>query len=502
MGETVLRCEPRLVGLAANRALPPELLDLFARRADGALCAFLADRDDLTPAHRRSLVAGGGTDVAVRLARRGLLDARDADPDDVSVLLALLDEGVDRPEWARRLARHPDPEVRARLAGVAGLPPDVVVLLAGDSDVDVVAEVAHFAPLAPMLAADLARHPHTVVRRALAANERTPPVLLAALAMEGGRPAAAHCCACQGPPGRHRDVWCEDGGHQDAVSDIQGAAAANPATPADAVAGLSAHPSMVVRWTLAARDDLPAYVYRELAVDPVPVVRGDLAQNPAIGEDLIRAMATDRAYDVQRRLAHHPHVPLDVLTHLATVARIGPTLLPRIALATPEEIDLLGGSPVPAVRMLLARRTDLPPPLLAALAADPDAKVVAAVADNPALTGAQLRAMVDAHGTRVSSRVARNPSCPPELLEHLVAHAGEVRRIHREVARHPRATGATLVRCLTDERARAVAARHPALDPGTLLVLLDAPDPDVAEAAAANPSLPRPTMERLLAKTR
>lgn len=501
MREVALRCEPALVGLAVNQALPSDLLDLFVRRADPRLCELLTHRDDLTRDHRSLLAARGGSDVAVRLARCGLLDPGDIELDDVAVLLALLDEGNGRPEWARRLARHPDPEVRARLAGVGDLPSDVVTLLAADPDVGVVAELALFASVDSTLAADLAAHPHTAVRRGLAANERTPPVVLAALAADGGQPPAARCFACQGAPGERYDVWCDDGGHQGAIFDIQHAVVGNPATPADAAAGLATHPSMAVRWTLAGRTDLPAYAQGGLANDPIPGVRADLAQNPAIGEDLIRAMAADRTYDVQRRLAHHPRVPLDVLTHLAAVAKIGPTLLPRIASATPEELDQLAGSTVAAVRMLVARRPDLPPPMLAALATDTDAKVVAAVADNPALTDAQLRAMVDRHGTRVSSRVARNPSCPPELLEHLAVQAGEVRRIYREVARQPRATTSTLARCLADERARPVAARHPALDPDTLVALLDDPDPDVVEAAASNPSLPRPAMQRLLTKT-
>lgn len=55
--------------------------------------------------------------------------------------------------------------------------------------------------------------------------------------------------------------------------------------------------------------------------------------------------------------------------------------------------------------------------------------------------------------------------------------------------------------CLRDHQARPVAARHPALPAATITALLEDPDYRVAEAAAANPSLPRPAMLTLLSAT-
>jgi uncharacterized protein YneF (UPF0154 family) len=226
-------------------------------------------------------------------------------------------------------------------------------------------------------------------------------------------------------------------------------------------------------------------------------VRSTLAENPAIDEGLIRVLAVDRGNDVQRRLAHHARVPLDVLDRLADATRIGPTLLPRIASATPQEVEESAVSRNPTMRMLLAHRRDLPAPIRDTLAADPDAKVVKSIAPHPGLSEARLRAMVAQHGARVVARVAANPDASPELLVELARHEPPVQKVFREIARHRNATAAALLACLADHRARPVAARHSALPPSVIAELVDDENWEVAEAAAANPSLPHTAMSRL-----
>ncbi|RJL31647.1 hypothetical protein D5H75_18210 [Bailinhaonella thermotolerans] len=68
----------------------------------------------------------------------------------------------------------------------------------------------------------------------------------------------------------------------------------------------------------------------------------------------------------------------------------------------------------------------------------------------------------------------------------------------KRVARHPNASPAALAVCLTDEYARPLAAAHPALPVPVLVALLGDEDEAVAEAAAANPSLPPAEMARLI----
>ncbi|WP_328306812.1 hypothetical protein OG432_01310 [Streptomyces sp. NBC_00442] len=495
-----------LCGLAANPALPSHLVDRLTAVADGDVASALAARADLTQAQALAL-ASHGEDCAVQLARAGRPGAEHVDPvSHPDLALALLDEGVGDQRWARRLVADPSAARRARLAACPGLPSDVVRTLAVDPDVQVVAELALWSDV-PDVVAGLVRHPHTAVRRAAAANEVTPPDLLAALLTGEGLPPARWCevcereaipfvheracprLACALPPGAR----C-DGSHGSAVQALRRAALDNPATPADAAARFAGHESALLRWSVARRPGLPAAVYERLAADPVPGVRADLAENAAVGEQVLRTLADARDIDVRRSLARNPSLPLDVLSDVAGTMKKGAAPLPRIAAATPAETARLARSPIPAVRLLVARRRDLPAEIRDALATDPDAAVVAAVASHPGLREAQLRAMLGLHGARVTAQVAANPDATPALLDELARQEPPARKALHAIARHRHATPAALFVCLSDERARRMAAGHPALAPSVITRLLADDDWQVAEAAAANPSLPAEAM--------
>ncbi|MFJ3201284.1 hypothetical protein [Streptomyces sp. NPDC086989] len=508
---------PLRSGLAANPALPGDLLDRLVERAvadrdgEAELADALSERPDLGPV-RAAALAARDEHIAVRLARAGVLDVADVDPvARPSVALALLDEGAGPPEWARLLAAHPDRGIRGALASCPGLPLDVRETLAADPDVEVVAELALWTT-DPSVAERLAAHPHAEVRRGAASNEVVPAAALAALITGEGLAPARSCLVCDREeiPFAH-DPHCPRtdctlrggaacaGGHESTVHEILQQAARNPATPAAAAASLAVHPSMLIRWALAERSDLTQELYARLAADPVPAVREEAAGNPAIGEPLIRALAAGGCEDgTARSLARHPRVPFDVLAQLAAATRIGPTLLPRIAAAEPAELREAAGAPAPRLRMLVAERHDLPPELRDALAADPDAPVAKAVAPHPGLTGQRLRAMVALHGVPVMARVAANPDAPPGLLEELARHDPPVRRALRAIAGHRNATAGALLPCLADPRARPRAAGHPALPVQVLVGLLGDTDPEVARAAAANPALPVGVMAGLL----
>jgi hypothetical protein len=497
-----------LCGLAANPSLPPELVDRLIAVADTDIATELAARADLSHAQAVALAARD-EDSAEHLAYEGRLTVADIDPvAQPHAALALLDRGIGSPRWARLIAADPVVERREKLAACPGLPSDVVETLAADSDVRVVAELALWTTAD--VAARLAGHPHAEVRRAVAANEATPPAVLAALITGEGLPPVRRCAVCdreQTPFGHDpqraqldcglpRGASC-DGSHESAVHVMRQIALQNPATPPDAVAGFADHPSALLRWALAARPDLPSRVYGRLATDTTFGVRGDLAENPAIDATVMRVLARDRDPDVRRRLAHHPRVPLDVLTDLTGITKIGATLLPRIATASQAEVEELARSANPAVRMLLARRRDLPAAIRDALANDPDAKVVKSIASHPGLSEPQLRAMVDRHGVHVLATVAANPDASAALLEDLTRHVPPVRKAFREVARHRNATAPALLACLADAQARPLAAGHPSLPPQAIAELLTDTDGQTAEAAAANPSLPRAVMARL-----
>ncbi|MEV7526697.1 hypothetical protein [Streptomyces sp. NPDC091371] len=525
-----------LCGLAANPALPAPLTDrLLTLALDAAeagaeveadpgpgrvssrdlseeLIRALADRAELSPAQVRALSAYD-EHTAIRLAYSGTLTAADVDPTaQPFTAIALFDEGRGLPEWARLLAAFPDPDVRWQLATYSGLPPDVSATLVGDPDVEVVTELALWTA-DPEVAAGLARHPHAEVRRAVACNEAVPSAALAALITGDRLPPATSCLVCDSrdvpfthdpncpdPDCRLRAGAACDGSHASTVHETWERAVRNPATPPEVAASLADAPSMLLRWALAERSDLPQHVYARLARDPEPGVREVVAGNPAIGEELVRTLAAEAGQEERRALAHHPRLPLDVLVRLAGTTRIGPVLLPRIASATPDELVELAGSPHASVRMLVAERRDLPAGVRDALAEDPDAAVVKAVAPHPGLSEGQLRAMVARFGVQVHARVAANPDAPGTLLAELAGHEPPVRRALREIAAHPNTTAEALLPCLADERARCAAAAHPALAVPVLVGLLDHTDEDLAGAAASNPSLPRPVMEELVGR--
>ncbi|MFC4584756.1 hypothetical protein [Sphaerisporangium corydalis] len=497
-----------LCGLAFNPALPSEVVDRLIATADEDIAAGLAERADLTRAQAAALASRSEQSIA-RLAERGLLKADDVDPVARPLAaLALLAEGAGRPEWARLLAADPIAGHREKLAACPGLPPEVTETLAADADIRVVVELALWAT--PDMAARLAEHPHAEVRSAVACNEVTPPTVLAALVGGEGLPPARRCLVCDREeiPFTH-DPECPrldcdlppgascDGSHESTVHQTHLNALGNPATPAAAVVGFAGHSSMLLRWSLAARPDLPSATYERLAGSPEPGVRATLAANPAIDDDLIRVLSIDPGHDVRRGVARNPRVPLEVLTRLAGTAGIGPVLLPRIATASPAEVEELAASPDPAVRMLLAERRDLPPEIRDALAADPDAKVLKSIAPHPGLSEARLRAMVDRHGVRVVARVARNPDASPALLEDLTRHRPPVSKAFREIARRRDVTAPALLACLLERQARPIAAGHPGLPPQLIVELLADDDWQVVQAAAANPSLPTAVMLKL-----
>lgn len=502
-----------LCGLADNISLPSELVDRLIAVADSEIAVNLAHRADLSHEQAVALVSRTG-EGAESLAYTGRLTAADVDPTtQPDVALALLAACAAPPEWARLLVEDPVVERREKLAACSNLPLDVLEMLATDPDVQVVTELALWST--PEIATGLAAHPYAEVRRAVAANEATPPPVLAALLTGEGLPPAQRCLVCdrETVPFVH-DPQCSrldcdlppgascDGSHESARHEMRQMAIRNPATPRESVVGFVDHPSLLLRWALAGRPDLPSEVCARLAVDSNPGVRADLAGNPAIGEALIRVLATDCDPEVRRRVAHNPLVPLDVLTHLVGATRVGDTLLPRIASASPDEVGKLAESPNPAARMLIARRRDLPPAVRDGLAADADAKVVKSIAPHPGLSEGQLRGMLDRHGVRVVAKVAVNPDATPALLEDLARHELSVRTAFREIARHRNASAPALLACLADARARPVAASHAALPPPVIEELLTDPDWQVVEAAAANPALPVTVMADLISRQR
>ncbi|MFD7645191.1 hypothetical protein ACFV4P_31575 [Kitasatospora sp. NPDC059795] len=490
-------------GLAENPALPVEAVDRLVELPE--LSMELSERSVLT-AGQVEVLAGRGVVEARILAESGQLTAARVDPVRQPVAaLGLLRAGLAPTRWAAVLVERP--ELRAELAACPGLPAEVARRLAGDAELAVVVELAE-ETTDPEVAALLAAHPSEHVRAALGFNEGAPPAVLADLIND--RPPLASCDTCA----RHPVPWVHppdcpdpdctlpggaacDGTHQYARHMILRVVLWNPATPVAAAMRYLDAPSAFLRERLAARTDLPAHAYAALAADPAIWVREPLASNPAIGDELLRRLAEDPSDEVRRSAAHHPLIALDVLDRLCGTVRLGPLLPPRIAAATRAELDATATAANPELRRLTALRRDLPDPVRDLLAADPVAKVAAAVAPHPGLDDGQLRAMRRRHGRAVAAGIAANPDASTDLLAELV-HADHNVATLRALADHPAADGATLTACLRDARARRKAAAHPALPLPQLLAMLDDSDPVTAQSAAANPALPVAELLRLM----
>jgi hypothetical protein len=437
-------------GLAANPALPAHLLDHLVATADDETGPTLADRPDLTAAHVRVLLARCGAGVLYPLLERGLITPADVPFGDPWRGLAVLEHPDADPGWFDRLAEDPDEVIRCELSARFPLPARIVERLVTGPDLDVVTSAARCQSLSEDLATRLAADARPEVRRAVAANEHTPPEVLLRLL-------------------------------PDPDPQVMNLLAGNPAMPPEVLRhlvgvrpghGRTVRADQLTRWKLASRTDLADDVYTALAGDDLPGVRRDLAGNPAAVAFLPRLLARDHSREIRQCAAVNPLIPLESLARLAAGTKIGPGLLPRVATATEAELRTLAGAAAAQVRRLAAAREDLPPDLLDRLAADPDAGVAKAVAPNPRLTPAQLEKLAR-HGSAVHARIAANPRCPAGLAQRML---GDV-----------------------SVRGLRLLAAHPGLAPESIVELLGHADDRVVTAAAANPGLPIAVMATLSA---
>ncbi|MEU8278945.1 hypothetical protein ACFYOK_07850 [Microbispora bryophytorum] len=397
-----------LCGLAENPALPSDLVDLLVTIADEDIASNMAWRADLTRAQAVALVSRV-EDSAARLAERGLLTAADIDPvAQPLAALALLTEGAGRPEWARLVAADPDAGCRERLAACPGLPTDVAETLAADTDIRVVAELA--LSTTSDMAARLAEHPHAEVRRAVAANEATPPSVLAVLLTGEGLPPARRCLVCdrKEPPFVHDPDWepdCElpsgascDGSHESTVHDTQQQVLRNPATPA-AAEELAASPDPAVRMLVAERRDLPSGIRDALAADPDAKVLKSIAPHPGLSEARLRAMVDRHGVRVLARVARNPDASAALLEDL--VRHRPPVKKAFREVARHPNATALALSACLQdwqARPVAAGHPALPPEVIVELLADDEWQVVEAAAANPSLPLTVMSALLSSHG--------------------------------------------------------------------------------------------------------
>ncbi|MFJ8983081.1 hypothetical protein [Streptomyces sp. NPDC102282] len=483
-----------LLGLAENPALPARLFARLVANGNEDVLFTLAHRDQLTLPQVRDLVAVGNPSLTGFMVRVGLVPWPEIPKEQPGRLLDAVLGGVAPAAVWRAVATDPNPEARREVAYADDAPADVITSLIRDLDLPVVASAAANPSLPPDLLPQLARHPNTVVRQAVAENENASPLLLAALLADGGWPPPTRCGACHS-----REVACAD--HTPGVRRVRLAAAGHPAVPPAGLAAFLDAPENTVT-TFAARTDLPVDFLNRLAAHPCDDVRAVIAANSAVPEALLRTLAADHAREVRRAIAENPSVPLDLLIALVANERMPGEPVPRVESATELELRTLASSRVAQVRALVADRTRLPRVLAEQLATDPDIAVAQRIAARPELAPERLVEIIERHGPSVFAAVARHPSCPSAQLHWMAAHSAGSRRVLREIAGHPAARSETLLLCLASEDSdtRRRVAAHPALDLPVLESLTDAPDGSLAQDAATNPALPERVMERLITR--
>ena len=435
-----------LRGLARNPSTPPGLVRELIGEPD-ALRELCRWREDLTADLAEAIVAAdGAAGVADWLGDNSSLS--------VEVM------------WF--LARQQDPAIRQAAvlydswdgAPVGDVPVDLLEFLADDPD--------------PMVRWAVVAHPHT------------PPGILARLAADPeDRVRAKVAATWWDPPERIRRQMLTD-----PAAAVRNWALAEP-PPADLLAGLFADPA--TRFKALPYVALTPDLAEELSADPT--MRPALAAHPDLPAKVRDLLVDDP--DCRLGLLTNPSTPTELRLRLYQpkdhTIRVGLRWLRAAPLA--ERLTYLE-SPLPFLRLEVARGADLPPAAVERLLQDEDSGVRRVAARHDDVPGAALEALVGEYPAFRS--LLDHPRFPRDAFARF---AGSPVAAVRVIACHDSDLPADLViRLATDADVdvRRAAAEHPNLPVDALSRLLHEDVPQVAEAAAANPALPVTWMAALL----
>lgn len=386
----------------------------------------------------------------------------------VEALLRLAgDDRIDRWDLTRRadwtdeafdaLAAHPGPEIREALARSPGATGEQRARLVGDLSIRVLHALAEGPPsrwadpLPEWAYRRLAEHPEPVVRDMLTFVPGAPREVVVFLARDPhpGIAAAAQALLDRKP------FQPTSLGRDEAVRFASGSSPWN-------------------RAQAAADPELPAEWVATLAGDPSPPVRLAVSMRPELTEE--QRAAVDYHVD--------PGGELPVLDWVLA--------------AGPVELAACARSAHAGLRRSAACHPELPAGLVAVLAADPDPAVRLLLCENQAAAPADLlvRTCREA-GPVTAGDLARHPAFP---RTDLARHASDPDWRARALVRLDPTAPATLIDRLSHDEhpsVRAAMADDPRLSTARVLELFA--DPSTTVPAAANPRLPRPLMDRILA---
>ncbi|MFJ3926312.1 hypothetical protein [Streptomyces sp. NPDC090022] len=201
---------------------------------------------------------------------------------------------------------------------------------------------------------------------------------------------------------------------------VRQVAAVHRATPKPALKALARDGSATVRRALAGREKLPRKVTDLLTGDACAEVRLTMTRRVGARPEHLRALATDPDARVRRVVAALGHAgdtdltdPDPEVRRTAVHKRAAPELTPWL--------DALAQDSDTRVRELIAQQyRNRTPAVLARLAADPEPCVRAATAANAFTPVRHLTELAGDPTLAVLGAISQNPTAPPETLARLV----------------------------------------------------------------------------------
>jgi hypothetical protein len=441
-------------GLAANPALPFDLLRPLLDGTDRPTLVALAGRSDLTRGAARRLATADEPMVRIALAGNpaGVAYAWDllVDDPDVDVRAELADDG-------------------SRFGGIPEdfpLPEPAQVRLSGDPDLRVRRRMAFRRDPAPRAGRRLAADPAAEVRCEVARHWRRP----------------------------HTDLvqfWLTD-----PDPEVRRAALFGNVPPADLVAGLLADPQ--TRAEAAERVQMDPGTADELAADSDSEVRLMLARNPTLPPQLVLHLADDPDPDVRAEIMLRPDLPTDVRTRVAASVEPQDYHVAHWLVRAALDVRLAHvDSPFVFYRRAVAMSKDLPAAAIDRLATDEDFSVRLLLAENQPEVPGDLFATVIRPTRHSVWTLSSHPSIPSDLLVAMAASADENHRNVAAISPHLPAPTATELANHPAATTRRSVAGNEALPVPDIIGLLHDRDRAVVTAAASNPRFP-PTHAREL----
>lgn len=384
----------------------------------------------------------------------------------------------------RRLAQDPDRDVRKAVAANPAAPPDLLERLLCDADEEV-RQVVLGNPAVP-------RQTLLWLERLRRADPSLSPELLARLALE--KPWARRWAALH--PALPEGVL--ESCAKDAEWQIRQAVAHNPNTPASVLALLATDLDHDVRQAVAQHPRTPPETLAALSQDENPEVRIRVARRSGLAPALLEQMAEDAHWMVRQAVAQNPATPPHVLRRLFEDAdrdvRQAAGDNPALPLSAVQTLFAPFLEAVPSYRRIRAQRSPVDPAVLAHLGRGEEwgRRLAARHPDTPLQT---LLELLSDENWRVRQALTHNPALPPELLA-LLAQDSDA-DVRQGVALHPSAPAEALLALARDEHleVRRKAAQNPALPEEARLWLLLDEDEGLQAAVRRNPGLCARTLE-------